>query len=188
MDEAAETSFLGALGERVDEILESCTRCGKCVTACPMVEPAGLDIGAEGAVRLSSKAFSTCSPAAQARRRRSAGPRSVPTAASASRLAITASTRALWSTWRASQRRRSGARRGPPRRSPVLHDDEPQHPGDFAPAARSRGAGQDQSPAARRGAILRGSGHRVLYRLQCDQDAAHCAARARSSRCPRGLL
>src|SRR5690348_11799852 len=36
-------SFLEALQGRVEDILDSCTRCGKCVAACPMVEPAGLD-------------------------------------------------------------------------------------------------------------------------------------------------
>lgn len=36
-------SFLDALRGQVDQILNACTRCGKCVEACPMVEPAGLD-------------------------------------------------------------------------------------------------------------------------------------------------
>ncbi len=36
-------SFLEALQGRVEETLDACTRCGKCVVACPMVEPAGLD-------------------------------------------------------------------------------------------------------------------------------------------------
>src|SRR3954454_12133556 len=36
-------SFLDALQGRVDDILDACTSCGKCVAACPMVEPAGLD-------------------------------------------------------------------------------------------------------------------------------------------------
>lgn len=37
------TLFLEALEKRVGETLAACTRCGKCVEACPMVEPAGLD-------------------------------------------------------------------------------------------------------------------------------------------------
>ena len=36
-------SFVEALQGRVGETLDACTRCGKCVAACPMVEPAGLD-------------------------------------------------------------------------------------------------------------------------------------------------
>ncbi len=35
--------FLEAVQQRVAETLDACTRCGKCVEACPMVEPAGLD-------------------------------------------------------------------------------------------------------------------------------------------------
>ena len=35
--------FMAAVKSRVDETLDACTRCGKCVEACPMVEPAGLD-------------------------------------------------------------------------------------------------------------------------------------------------
>src|SRR5688500_15697964 len=35
--------FLSAVRKRVDQTLDACTRCGKCVVACPMVEPAGLD-------------------------------------------------------------------------------------------------------------------------------------------------
>jgi len=41
--EAATVSFVDALQVRVAETLDACTRCGKCVAACPMVEPAGLD-------------------------------------------------------------------------------------------------------------------------------------------------
>src|SRR5262249_5974034 len=43
--EDGDVSFLDALHGRVDHILDACTRCGQCVRACPMVEPAGLDPG-----------------------------------------------------------------------------------------------------------------------------------------------
>jgi heterodisulfide reductase subunit D len=35
-------SFETALGERVDDMLDACTRCGKCVEVCPSVRPAGI--------------------------------------------------------------------------------------------------------------------------------------------------
>ncbi|HWB52217.1 MAG TPA: 4Fe-4S dicluster domain-containing protein, partial [Stellaceae bacterium] len=35
--------FMAAMQARVEATLDACTRCGKCVAACPMVEPAGLD-------------------------------------------------------------------------------------------------------------------------------------------------
>src|ERR1700693_4034139 len=35
-------SFEAALGERVDDMLDACTRCGKCVEVCPSVKPAGI--------------------------------------------------------------------------------------------------------------------------------------------------
>jgi heterodisulfide reductase subunit D len=43
MAETAGTEFMDALQARVTETLDACTRCGKCVEACPMAEPAGLD-------------------------------------------------------------------------------------------------------------------------------------------------
>jgi heterodisulfide reductase subunit D len=38
----SEISFETALGARVDEMVDACTRCGKCVEACPSVTPAGI--------------------------------------------------------------------------------------------------------------------------------------------------
>ena len=35
--------FMEAVKARIDATIDACTRCGKCVEACPMVEPAGLD-------------------------------------------------------------------------------------------------------------------------------------------------
>jgi heterodisulfide reductase subunit D len=37
-----EISFEAALGERVEGMLDACTRCGKCVEVCPSVKPAGI--------------------------------------------------------------------------------------------------------------------------------------------------
>src|SRR5207244_3267005 len=42
MQPMKDISFEQALAERVDEMLDACTRCGKCVDACPSVKPAGI--------------------------------------------------------------------------------------------------------------------------------------------------
>ena len=36
-------TFVDSLAERSADVLDACTRCGRCVEVCPMVEPAGLD-------------------------------------------------------------------------------------------------------------------------------------------------
>jgi Fe-S oxidoreductase len=38
----SDLSYEAALQERVEEMVDACTRCGKCVEACPSVKPAGL--------------------------------------------------------------------------------------------------------------------------------------------------
>jgi heterodisulfide reductase subunit D len=37
-----EVPFEAALGEHVEEMIDACTRCGKCVEVCPSVSPAGI--------------------------------------------------------------------------------------------------------------------------------------------------
>ena len=49
MAAAGGPSFLEALHGRVEASIDACTRCGKCVTACPMITPAGIDTGRDGA-------------------------------------------------------------------------------------------------------------------------------------------
>ena len=49
MAESGGSLFLDALRGRVGDTLDACTRCGKCVAACPMVEPAGIDLGEDAA-------------------------------------------------------------------------------------------------------------------------------------------
>src|SRR6476646_7466689 len=38
----SDISFETALGKRVEDMLDACTRCGKCVEVCPSVKPAGI--------------------------------------------------------------------------------------------------------------------------------------------------
>jgi Fe-S oxidoreductase len=48
--QANDISFEAALDARVDQMLDACTRCGKCVEACPSVKPAGIAEAASGDV------------------------------------------------------------------------------------------------------------------------------------------
>ena len=37
-----ETAFESALSIRIGEMLDACTKCGKCVEICPVTDPAGV--------------------------------------------------------------------------------------------------------------------------------------------------
>ena len=46
----SQITFETALGARVDDMLDACTRCGKCVEVCPSVAPAGLADASPGEI------------------------------------------------------------------------------------------------------------------------------------------
>ena len=51
MQQLNDSSFETVLGERVEDMLDACTRCGKCVEVCPSVKPAGIvDASPEGII------------------------------------------------------------------------------------------------------------------------------------------
>src|SRR5690349_20667510 len=45
-----ETAFEAALAARTTEMVDACTRCGKCVEVCPMAQPAGVGDAAPASV------------------------------------------------------------------------------------------------------------------------------------------
>ena len=173
--------FLSAVRKRVDETLDACTRCGKCVVACPdgragrARTPRNAAAIVEGSLDLLAGGPGTPDAERWAP--------SAPTAASAFRPASTASIRASWSTWRAWRRRPSWA-------ATTVRRGAHQY---FSAMNRSTRVisrllltpevlGAVQPAVARRRRIRRGPGHRLLHRLQHHQDAAHRAARARGAR------
>jgi len=48
--EDGSVKFLEAVRGRVEDTLDACTKCGKCVEACPMVQPAGLSTAKAGEI------------------------------------------------------------------------------------------------------------------------------------------
>ena len=45
-----ETTFESALAARTNDMLDACTRCGKCVEICPVTAPAGVDTAADSVI------------------------------------------------------------------------------------------------------------------------------------------
>src|SRR5512145_2654073 len=43
-------AFIASIDTRVQEILDRCTRCGKCVEVCPTATPAGIDTSEPSAI------------------------------------------------------------------------------------------------------------------------------------------
>ena len=92
-----EVPFETVLGERVEAMLDACTRCGKCVEVCPSVEPAGIsDTKSEDIIGGILELVRT----ATVRKHRANGRSPACRAGSASRRATTASIRASCLPWR----------------------------------------------------------------------------------------
>ena len=172
--------FLNAVRKRVDQTLDACTRCGKCVVACPMVEPAGLDTANANGNRRRCAGFAR-------RRTRNARCRALGFGLHQQR-----QVHSRLRLWRRSAlhgehgpcgfESQARSRYGAPRRTSVLQHDEPRHARDFALAPFARGPRTTQPAIACRRRIRRDPGHRFLHRLQHHQDAAYRAAGARGAR------
>ena len=110
-------TFESALQSRVDTMIDACTRCGKCVEACPSPTAAGLDAAArDNPVGVIGGVIDVLR-GVKAARPRANGPPAAFAPAIASRPATTASIRAFCSAWRGQRwraprttRRRCGRR------------------------------------------------------------------------------
>ena len=96
----SDPSFETALNDRVDAMIDACTRCGKCVEVCPSVQPAGLSLTAESG-RGDRRRHRYVRGSEGNDALRAHGPRSCCSAANASRRATTASIRVSCWRWRA---------------------------------------------------------------------------------------
>ena len=92
-------TFESALQSRVDTMIDACTRCGKCVEACPVTAAAGLETAArENPAGVIGGVIEFCAAkivTMEAARRRGTGRPAASAPAIASRLATTASIRAF---------------------------------------------------------------------------------------------
>ncbi len=183
----SDISFEAALDQRTAGMLEACTRCGKCVEACPSVAPAGiadanpkdiiagvLDIVRTGDGALASR---TWAAVLHGQRRLHRGVRL------RRQSALPAGDGAP-----GPGQGPEGTRRAAPRRAAGLPGRRPGRGHALAPAARPGAAGAARTGAGV-GAHARGAaGLRVLHRLQRAQDAAHRAHRPRHHGCARHQL
>ncbi len=169
--------FMDALKARVDETLDACTRCGKCVEACPMVEPAGLDPanavsivggvldlldgspGTPDAERWAEVCTNSgkCIPACDY----GVNPRFMVNMA---RIASMTARKGEAEVRRGAQQYFNSMGRS----TRIIR----------AAATVARGARPGRSKVARAGRIRNDARHRLLHRLQRDQDAAYRAAGA----------
>ena len=177
-------TFAEALEARTQDVLDLCTRCGKCFEVCPMTAPAG--IADRKRRRRRRRRAATSSRAARARGRgRALGAGVLGQRQLHPRVPRGASTRASCSRSRASRCRSARAPRSSTRKA--------------APRSRKMGRGvrvlsRMQLPPevlkrfrseSREGRAARS---RLLYRLQRAQDAAHRAALPRHPRCARRVV
>ena len=182
-------TFETALAARVDDMLDACTRCGKCVEVCPSVAPAGLGEAAprrchrwrdryrahRNGPGSSRKWASSCLLSGECIKACDYGvnPRFLLAMA---RVAMTKAAGELPERRRARRRELSAISGATSPRCRSCSSSR-------RPAGAAR-AGQE----ARRGDRRRAAGFRVLYRLQRAQDPAHRAARARHHGCARHHL
>ena len=186
-------TFESALQARADAMVDACTRCGKCVEACPVTGAAGLAPTArDNPVARHRRRHRHFARTVKATRRRANGRAGcVRSGDCIEACDYGVNPRFLLDMARvAMAHAKNDARGAAPQRRRRLSQGGARRQADFAHSARRRaaraaGAGRQASAAARPPTPAR---FRVLHRLQRAQDAAHRAAGARHHGCARRQL